>query len=63
MVPPKHVAFKGHDGKYVNVLIDDCYSSPLVFSSDDAGDKTVDQEVVTTRGGSICSKSDCTTNY
>ncbi|RZC88690.1 hypothetical protein C5167_029538 [Papaver somniferum] len=63
MVLPKHVAFKGQDGKYLNVLIDDSHSCSLVFSSDDAGDETVAQEVVTTRDGSICLKSDYTTDY
>lgn len=56
LVLPKHVAFKGDNGKYLSARqIDEC--THLQFASSDIGDPTVSNEVFTTPDGSVRIKS------
>ncbi|KAM7513911.1 hypothetical protein LguiA_003494 [Lonicera macranthoides] len=56
LVLPKHVAFKGDNGKYLSAQqIDEC--TYLQFASSDIGDPTVSNEVFTTPDGSVRIKS------
>ncbi|KAI9114191.1 hypothetical protein K1719_014841 [Acacia pycnantha] len=57
LIMPKHVAFKGDNGKYLRArwVAEHQY---LQFSSNDVGDPTVGNEIFTTYDGSIRVKSD-----
>ncbi|KAM1778300.1 hypothetical protein ACFX1S_040022 [Malus domestica] len=57
LVLPKHIAFKGDNGKYLSAQWIESYPY-LQFSSDDIGDPTVGNEVFQTGDGSIRIKSD-----
>ncbi|XP_021858216.1 uncharacterized protein [Spinacia oleracea] len=53
---PKHVAFKGENGKYLGVITKD--SKPcLQFSYDKPSDPKVEHEILTTPKGIVCIKS------
>ncbi|KAA8544866.1 hypothetical protein F0562_019739 [Nyssa sinensis] len=68
LILPKHVAFKGDNGKYLSTRMihryrylqfasNDIGYRYLQFASDDIGDPTVGNEVFTTRDGSVRIKS------
>ncbi|CAI9772399.1 unnamed protein product [Fraxinus pennsylvanica] len=57
LVLPKHVAFKGDNGKYLTAASKEGHQY-LQFSSDDIGAPGVGNEVFITRNGSVVIKSD-----
>ncbi|KAK4254441.1 hypothetical protein QN277_009825 [Acacia crassicarpa] len=56
LIMPKHVAFKGNNGKYLSVRCIEKHQY-LQFTSNDVGDPTVGNEIFTTRDGRIRVKS------
>ncbi|MCL7034234.1 hypothetical protein MKW94_007285 [Papaver nudicaule] len=60
LVLPKYIAFRRGDEKYLNVIEVD---GDLGFTSDDSGDPTVGQRVVTNGDGSILLRSGCQNKY
>ncbi|XP_028085811.1 uncharacterized protein LOC114286803 [Camellia sinensis] len=57
LILPKHVAFKGDNGKYLSARMIERHPY-LQFASSDIGDERVGNEVFTTSSGSIRIKSD-----